>query len=317
VSAEDVYRLSKVYPATSLGEPPTRPNVDRGCLVYKLRCIEVMRSVEGSLPAVDRDWTSKESVWPKNIFIEVNGTRVEIRRKERWGKDLPADITNLVRAGSNTLNIVCLGNAEDKSTYVASIEVFECCTEARIKWQVCKERHVDVLGSKAEIMRRLSKSNDSNDNDVIVSSDTVTIGVHCPFSFKLIGTPVRGRACAHLECFDFDNYMGSRKREQPALPPRDDAYKCPHCGGRVRPEDLIMDGFLDGVLSTMREQQAIYEDVKSIIVDRNGNWEAKREKEMGREETRKDSVTHGRSESVSTPVGKLRKEIEVICIDDD
>jgi hypothetical protein len=259
----------------------------------------------------------KESVWPKNIFIEVNGTRVEIRRKERWGKDLPADITNLVRAGSNALNIVRLGNAKDESTYVASIEVFECCTEASIKWQVCKKRYVDVLRSKAEIMGRISKSKHSNDNDVIVSSNTVTIDVRCPFSFQLIGTPVRGRECLHLECFDFDNYMGSRQREQPALPPRQRTYKCPHCGGRARPEDLIMDGFLDGVLRTMREQRATYGDVESIIVDRNGNWEAKRDKEKGREERRKDSVTNGRSESVSTPVGKLRKEIEVICIDDD
>lgn len=315
VSHEDERRLSKVHPSKSLGEPPTRSMIGLGCLVYRLRCIEVRSSVGKSALANDSEWSMKESIWPKNIFIEVNGMRVEIRRKERWGKDLPADITNFIRAGSNTLTIVRLGDGAEESTFVAGIELSECCTGVGIKSQIFKERYLPPAQSRAEIMRRLSTHTD--DNDIIVSTNTVTIDVQCPFSFKLIGTPVRGRACRHLECFDFDNYMGSRHREQPALPPRDDAYKCPHCGDRARPEHLIVDGFLHDVLRTMRELPMTYEDVKSIIVDENGAWKAKREKEKDSEERRKDSVTRAMYELAVPTVGKLEKDIEVICIDDD
>jgi len=309
ISAEDERRLSRLCSPTILGEPPTRPMVSCGTLVYKLRCIEVK---QGEIPPVtDAEWVAKESVWPKNTFMEINGKRLEFRRKVRWGKDLPVDITNFVQAGLNEVKVVRLSNLSDLSTYFAIIEVFECRNESAIKAEMGL---LDEQQSRAEIVRRLSSNGDV---DLIVSTNTVTVGVCCPLSFRLIDMPVRGKTCLHLECFDFDNYMSSRPREAPGIPPKEDSYKCPHCGGRARPEDLVIDGYLKGVLAKMREDMSKYEDVKHITIDDKGNWEAKQPNESDEGSRRQGLGKNERRESTTSIVGKLKREVEIICIDDD
>ncbi|KAF8243786.1 hypothetical protein K440DRAFT_636793 [Wilcoxina mikolae CBS 423.85] len=310
ISAEDERRLSRLNPPKTLGEPPARPMVSCGTLVYRLRCVEVK---QGEIPPMaDAEWAAKDSVWPKNIFIEINGKRLEFRRKSRWGKDLPVDITNFVQAGLNDIKVMRLNNNSDLSSYYACIEVFECRKESTIKATMTT---IDEQQSREAIVRRLS-SND--DVDLIVSSSTVIVGVCCPLSFRLIDMPVRGKACVHLECFDFDNYMSSRPREAPGVPPKEDSYKCPHCGVRARPEDLVVDGYLNDVLVKIREDIPKYKDVKHIIIDDKGDWEAKQPNES-EEGCRRQGPggKHERRESTVSIVGKLKREVEIICIDDD
>ena len=243
----------------------------------------------------------KETVWPRNIFVDVNGQQVEFRRKQRWGRDLPADITNLVQAGQNEIKIVSLSYADSPSTFLARIEVVECCSEIEIKREIAHKSLLRTSDAKAQIVRRLKRGSGAADGDLIVSSSTVTVGLCCPLSFQRIGFPVRARACAHVECFDYDNYIASRPRKHPWVPPRDDAYKCPHCGARARPDDLIVDGFLATVLSAMRKEPDVYRDVKHIVVDEAGDWAAKR----------------ADTEDAAARRAASARAAEVICIDDD
>jgi len=89
--------------------------------------------------------------------MEINGKRLEFRRKVRWGKDLPVDITNFVQAGLNEAKVVRLSNLSDLSTYFAIIEVFECRNESAIKAEMGL---LDEQQSRAEIVRRLSSNGD-------------------------------------------------------------------------------------------------------------------------------------------------------------
>ena len=71
-------RLSKITPSQSLDQLPTREPLVHGSLIYKLRVIALEPNEGKSLS--DHEWMKRQSVWPKNIFIEVNGRRMEIRR---------------------------------------------------------------------------------------------------------------------------------------------------------------------------------------------------------------------------------------------
>ncbi|KAI5806025.1 hypothetical protein BZA77DRAFT_363207 [Pyronema omphalodes] len=82
---------------------------------------------------------------------------------------------------------------------------------------------ISADAAKEQIVKRLSLSQ-SGDDEIIVSTKDVTISVLCPLSLQRIEIPVRGKCCKHFECFDFDTYMSSRPRENPGVPPKDDAY---------------------------------------------------------------------------------------------
>jgi len=310
--------LAKMLDATNPIEQPLRNDIKPGSRIYELRCIEVKTKSGEPIPTTDADWVRKESIWPRNIFIEINGERLEIRRKEAWGKDYPADITNGVKPGVNTVSIVYLGGSAE-STFYAGVEAYVCTRESKIKSLLIE--NCDPIKSKTEITRRLSSGPVNDNNDVIISSNTVTISVRCPLSLQLINTPVRGPACAHIECFDFDAFMKSCIRAKPVLPPRGDSYKCPHCKKLARPEDLIIDGFIDGVLKELREDRALCEEVASIIVDQNGDWQVKRKSEdVSTPIARQDPA--GSAPEASTvmrdpAVTAVRNQVEVITIEDD
>jgi len=122
--------------------------------------------------------------------------------------------------------------------------------------------------------------------------------------------------------------MSSRHREKPGLPPKDDSYKCPHCNKRAKPEDLLVDGFLDDALKKLRADPTLCEDVASIVIDQNGDWQVKRRSEdvpvaiarqglVGARQGSFGNVGPGSMVRRDSAVTAVRKQVEVICIDDD
>lgn len=315
LSQKQASRLSKTIVSIVPGDLPKRQMVTPGALIFRLRCVAIRPGSTG--PINDAQWVSKETVWPKNVFIEVNGSRVEIRRKLLWGKDLPSDITNYLQAGTNELKIVNISDSTDHKVYMASVEMFECHSEEAIKSRLFKEGYLDSIKSRDAILQRLLPKCD--DDELMISSSTVTIGVCCPLSFQLINIPVRGKSCLHLECFDFENFMSSRPRKRPGEPPSPDSYKCPHCGGDSRPDELIFDGFLSEILAELRKKQAELGDVKSIVVDDHGNWSAKKEKDSDQSDREDCQSLQSKSRpSLGNPSTESRRtDVEVICINDD
>jgi hypothetical protein len=264
-----------------------------GSLIYRLRCVEVKERTK--VPSTDGEWVVKETCWPPNLFIEINSHRLDLRRKAQWGKDMPADITNLICLDENELKIFQLSDSGAQNRHFVSVELFKCDSEGAIRAQLLKSQYIDAERSKAAMIGRLSP--DEGSDEIMVSS--TTIGITCPLSFQLITLPVRGRSCRHLECFDFDNFMGSRPRKRPGDPPAWDGYKCPLCGGDARPQELVVDGFLHQVLRKLKEEKA-EKGVKGIMMSDTGEYEVKREI-VDNEEEMEDG----------------EKEVEVICLDDD
>ena len=292
MDAEMESRLSKKRASTKPGEQTTRPMVQPGSLIYRLRSVKVTDS--SRTPKTGNEWVVQETTWPPHIFIEVNKQVVEVRRKIAWGKDLPADITSHVQAGSNELKVVCLspGKQQVSPTFVMAIEIYECLSEDSIIKDV---KHIPLSDAKSSVLSRLSGASDTDDM-VLVESDRVSLAVRCPLSFTLLTTPVRGVACKHLECFDLQNYLETRPRRKDHEPPFADSWRCPLCRGDARPTELVVDDFLASVLQELMLSRST--DVQNIVVKRDGGWEPIR-----KEEEKKDG-------------GKVNGAVEIICLDD-
>lgn len=302
-------RLSKTRPGTKPGDGLTRPMVSPGSLIYRLRSIKWTKNTQPLSP--DQEWVSQETDWPVNTFIEVNGYHVELRRKPAWGKDLPADITSFIKTGDNEMKIVVLTpRRTDKSVmYAMAVEIHECKHEDDITSSL---HTIPSTDAKALITKRLICQSADGDDLMVVDSDHLSLAVTCPLSFTLMNSPVRGRSCTHLECFDFKNFLDSRPRRREWEPPNSDAWKCPICRGDARPGELVIDGFLAEVLNAIKGGDMGVQDPRNIVVKKDGSWEIKHEKENAVNEKSEDSSnTSGATGSNS------KKEVEVICLDDD
>lgn len=306
--------LSKVS-VSRPGEHPTRAMVAPGSLIYRLRCVEVKPGQKQ--PLSDSDWVVKETLWPRSVFIEINNKRIELRRKIQWGKDLPADITNHLSAGQNVLRVVHLNDGStaqpNRPEYYISIEIFQCQDQDILKNTMFDQRYISAGESLKRIMQRLSNSDGMEDDDLVVASSNVYIPLTCPLSFQLINIPVRGKACAHLECFDYDTFMDARPKKRPGEPPIPDSYLCPHCRGDVRPGEMVIDGWIAEHLRRVRtEHKGV--DVRGVVVEMDGRWKYRIEdKVMDDDETESEC-----EEELRKMNGRTKKpEPEIICIDDD
>lgn len=300
-------RLSKMRLGNKPGDGLMRPMVTPGALIYRLRAI---KWTKGGIPeSPDKEWVARETDWPSNTFIEINGSRVELRRKPAWGKDLPADITTYIRTGENEIRIVVLRPRQSTpvtTLYAMAVEVHQCSHEDDI---VTGLNHITPTDAKTLIKSRLV-TKDDNDDLMVVDSDELSLAVTCPLSFTLMNIPVRARSCPHLECFDFKNFLDSRPRRKEWEPPNSDAWRCPICRGDARPGELVIDGFLEGVLKMLREMDAGGEDPRHIIVKKDGSWEVRSEKDASNEKEKENS---GSGSGNANP----KKDIEIICLDDD
>lgn len=70
-----------------------------------------------------------------------------------------------------------------------------------------------------------------------------------------IEVPCRGRSCLHLQCYDLAGYLLVTKNTK-AFNTR---WKCPECHLYVRPDELVIDGFVQKVLADTDEDATVVE----------------------------------------------------------
>lgn len=256
-----------------------------GCKIYRLRCIKVppaAKTLSGYA------WTVAETVWPSVLYIFVNNTELYVRRKIHNGKDLPLDITEYVQEGVNTISLHFIRNAAESKDvlYVAGVEVFDTAEYATVKGLV---QRMSASDSRARIQERLSPH--AEDEDVSIVNDDLTVNLVDPFKARIFNIPVRGNTCAHQECFDLDTFFMTRSSKSGKGPMKEN-WKCPICGGDARPQNLIVDGFLEEVHAELKRTNRL-DDARAIQIKANGSWELKIEKDAQSTEEPKERKANG------------------------
>jgi len=93
--------------------------------------------------------------------------------------------------------------------------------------------------------------------------DSIDISLVCPLTRSRMGTPVRGRNCTHIHCFDGEAYL------QLMWEKHVEKWKCPICKCLAPLSELVVDGYIMEIL------EAVPGDVKSVEFTSDQCWQIK------------------------------------------
>ncbi|PSN66653.1 hypothetical protein BS50DRAFT_493722 [Corynespora cassiicola Philippines] len=261
---------------------PTMPSiryVDEESRLLRLRCIKWPST---KFPD-EHAWATADTSWVPSGYFSFNGKHLEIRRKVHYGKDLPIDLTSLVKEGTNTLDIAINCRLDDKKhlEYLLAFEVIGIVTHDAIKKKCLTENRVPADQILAEIKRKLAgttapnaDADDDEEEEVSIVESTLTIQVFDLFTVsKLCDIPARSRACIHYDCFDLDTFLTTRPKNGGGDVSVADQWRCPICKADARPQHLIVDGFLQEVCAQLIARGL--ESTRAIVVEKDGSWRPK------------------------------------------
>jgi hypothetical protein len=83
-------------------------------------------------------------------------------------------------------------------------------------------------------------SNGSSNSDIQEVTNSLRMSLKCPLTFGRIKTPVRGKHCSHIQCFDLSSYL-TMNQSYPK-------FTCPVCSKPANYEDLTIDSFVNNIL---------------------------------------------------------------------
>lgn len=93
--------------------------------------------------------------------------------------------------------------------------------------------------------------------------DSIDISLLCPLTRSRMGTPMRGRNCTHIPCFDGEAYL------QLMWEKHVEKWKCPICKCLAPLSELVVDEYIMEILETVPE------DVKSVEFTSDRCWQIK------------------------------------------
>ncbi|KAJ5669366.1 hypothetical protein N7462_010436 [Penicillium macrosclerotiorum] len=262
LNSQDCQRFPR-YVETDKGKRAER-TYQGGCRVLRLRSIALNPSEEGNQ---QRLWPTTNTTWPSVFYVFVNDTELFVRRKVYNGKDLPLDITNYLHEGDNKITIhLLLGPGEcRKFHYVFGIEVMEIASLEDVRALM---HTVPASETRKNIQKRLNPTIDGD--DLALVTDSINVSILDPFTAQTFIIPVRSAHCDHLECFDLETFLETRKSKSgPA--PMNENWRCPICNADARPQSLIEDRFFtemrDELVSSGRLAGA-----SAIQIRADGSW---------------------------------------------
>lgn len=270
MSSEQMLLLAKNSHGLHDWERETR-QISSTTLSYRLRCVKLNADC---IPNQD-SWVITDTSWPKSSHWRINDRPLELRRKLHHGKDQPIDITSLIKEGPNEIIVCILKTSDDKEPipYAFAVEVVASKSHMSIV-EECNARTISKVAVLGNITSHLSAQN--LDDDIAITSSTQEITLLDPFrGGEMFIVPVRGKACKHRNCFDLETFLQTRKRtdDHPSAPSQVDVWKCPICSADVRPDSLVVDGFLVDVREELQKRERM--DVRSIVVADDGSWSIK------------------------------------------
>lgn len=300
-----------------LSKPATTPdgtvlwNIFEGCRRVRFRVCTRPVSESEHDPAFPEDkWVCAPTVWPTTLTVKVNEDGfVDIPQKRRAGGGTPCDIGAHLRPGRNVVSVAVISAAPPGTEFYGAVDILDTETQSSIMENVVKKRTLSETGTIKLINSRVAVN---DDDDIQVMDPEIYVSVTDPLSGGLAGLPCRGDTCSHLDIFDLHALLESRRPKRcphgglrtacssciaspqtwPDVPSAD-TWACPICGGDARPNHLVVDKFLQGIVKELAagaKEEGVC--AKAVFIDGNGRWRAK-------------------------PLGKAKEEErEVVMIDD-
>ncbi|KAJ5287699.1 hypothetical protein N7478_003385 [Penicillium angulare] len=287
LTAEDIRRLPR-YETLAKEEHRKVITYQTGCRVFRLRCVAIKKIETRDI----RDlWPTAPTTWPSCFYIHINGIELTARRKPHNARDLPVDLSMSLKDGENKLQISLLprdGEFENTRFFFA-VEKMEIHSFEMVRGQV---QTVPAEKVRQIIRERLNKT--AADEDLAVVTENLNVSLIDPFTAQVFTHPARSELCTHLDCFDLETFIRTRKSVSgPAS--LNDKWTCPICNVDARPQLLKVDRFFEEVRDELVSKNQL-EVAQAIKISSNGSWTL---------QTIQESTPERRSSS-QTPLAKRK-----------
>eukprot|EP01053_Blabericola_migrator_P002274 Blabericola_migrator_1__2273@NODE_1629_length_4140_cov_9_186840_g1061_i0_p1_GENE_NODE_1629_length_4140_cov_9_186840_g1061_i0NODE_1629_length_4140_cov_9_186840_g1061_i0_p1_ORF_typecomplete_len823_score93_94zfMIZ/PF02891_20/2e02zfMIZ/PF02891_20/1_7e03zfMIZ/PF02891_20/6_6e17PINIT/PF14324_6/9_6e07PINIT/PF14324_6/5_9e02zfNse/PF11789_8/4e03zfNse/PF11789_8/1_2e05PHD/PF00628_29/0_00015PHD/PF00628_29/41Zf_RING/PF16744_5/0_19Zf_RING/PF16744_5/4_5PHD_4/PF16866_5/0_013PHD_4/PF16866_5/13zfDi19/PF05605_12/0_1 len=207
------------------------------------------------LPDKLQNWQLHE--WPEQVKVTVNKQEEVINKPEYEHKrrDVPMKITPYLTAEvpSNDIEVTALNFESDKpAAYFVAVCLCSRMLPQEIYQSIVERQALSVEEAEHQAMEKIDNFfglQGDEDDDVGVVASTLRVKLICPITLTKIQTPVRGRKCAHLQCYDLMSYLQVTK----ATRAFNNRWKCVECNTITKPKDLVVDTYFQKLLKTTEE----------------------------------------------------------------
>ncbi|XP_075485295.1 E4 SUMO-protein ligase PIAL2-like isoform X2 [Primulina tabacum] len=239
--------MSRFYPRMRMGHKLVFLEVKPGFNAY-VSGFQIPKTLNPSpgqkimlfVAQADNIMTSSCLTTPSKVNFLVNGKGVEKRTTISMdtGPQIPTDVTQMLKYGSNLLQAV----GEFNGNYTIALAFMSEMPNLESSALQDYEQHaLTAVDSDSEIIEGPSR-----------------ISLNCPISFKRIKIPVKGYSCKHIQCFDFDNYVSINSRAP--------FWRCPRCNQHVCFTDLRIDSKMVKILEEVGTNDT------EVIFASDGSW---------------------------------------------
>jgi len=229
--------------------------------------------------------------WPHSVQGKLNGKHcvaidppkhLHVRREQCY------NLTPLLRHGANTLELkfspkpdkpreepdegFCVGVVLTRPRSVASII-------ARIR-----TRSTETVASGRQRVERLliqqAASREGQEEECKVTGNFGRmLKPLCPVSLCPIEEAAIGRICNHIQVFDLQAYIAVNQRMRSL----DKRWTCPVCSLPLRPDEVILDPFAQGILDTLRGDE---DTIDAVVFNEDCTWSTVTVEKAGAEKER-------------------------------
>ena len=231
-------------------------------------------------------------LWPIGSFVQYNNHAVSIVQRKQQSHDFDEwkgmchalDVTNLVSDpySSNLPNRIDIV-ARNDTPYAIHLAVCDFVGPdalydrlmARNGPQSIPQYAYDealkvALDYVKDQMVVLDSDDEDGDDDPDHEGSSQQFSLLCPLSMSAMETPVRGKGCRHIACFDLRNWLHNN------VTVGGTRWRCAHCEDFLAPSDLLVDGmfcrFLEqtkGQISSARDKVQLNPDGTWTLMDAN------------------------------------------------
>jgi len=229
-----------------------------------LRCVSTA-SVELGGPA-----------WPFKVTGKLNGKpcveiqppkHLHVRREQCY------NLTPLVKQGVNRLEMKFHPKPErdngPEESYCVGVVLTKPRTVSSIIASI-KARSTETVESGrqrvAQLLNQVAERDAAAQDECKVTGNFGRIlKPVCPVSLCPIEEAAIGSSCNHVQVFDLTAYIQVNQRMRSL----DKRWTCPVCSLACRPDDIVLDRFVQGILDTVQGEE---ESVESIVLNDDCTW---------------------------------------------
>jgi len=184
------------------------------------------------------------------------------------------NLTPLLAQGANTLELRFTSKPdkprdEPEESYCVGVVLTRPRSVASIIARIRTRSRETVSSGRARVERLLRHVADheagQGDECKVTGTFGRTLKPLCPVSHCPIEEAAIGRQCNHVQVFDLQAYVAVNQRMRSL----DKRWTCPVCSLALRPDDVILDPFAQGILDTLRGDEEL---VEAIVFNEDCTW---------------------------------------------